>query len=223
MTQKVNCVSVVSGTYGERLFDHIVFEGDGFNVGNDFFDVRTLGKVQTEKVSTYKGDRSGLTSFNLYNVDYRGVIPRTIELENGTKIKTAALVFIRGPKPKHLNGPNKNRLRTNLRNPMSIEYWREISRIERMEDHSRIRTEKEELKKDYGFDYLLEDKGSQIILPHKTKDASSYLVAMSAGSSFEWVLSRKSRNLPNCYRLDCDSEGKVTLHDPRKEARQVIR
>ena len=221
--QKVNCVSVVSGTYGERLFDHIVYENDGFNVGTDFFDVRTLGKVQTEKVSTYKGDRLGLTSFNLFNADYRGNVPRTIELENGDKVKVVALVFLRGPKPKHLNGPNKNRLRTNLRNPMPVDYWREISRIERMEDHTKIRTEKEDLKKDYNFEYLLEDLGSQIILPRKSKDSSVYLVAMSANSSFEWVLSRKSRNLPNCYRLDCDMEGKVTLHDPRKEARQVIR
>lgn len=221
--QKVNCVSVVSGTYGERLFDHIVFENDGFNVGTDFFDVRTLGKVQTDIVTTYKGSRLGLTSFNLFNGDYRGCIPRTIELENGDKVKVSALIFLRGPKPKHLNGPNKNRLRTNLRNPMPAEYWREISRIERMEDHTRIRTEKEELKRDYTFDYLLEDFGSQIILPRKSKDSSVYLVAMSSNSSFEWVLSRKSRNLPNCYRLDCDLEGKVTLHDPRKEARQIVR
>lgn len=221
--QRVHCVSVVSGTHGERLFPHIVFEGDGFNIGEDFFDVRTLGKVQTENVETYKGNRLGLTSFNLFNENYRGNIPRTVELENGSKNKTVALVFLRGPKRKHLNGPNKDRLRTNLRNPMPVEYWREVSRIERLEDRAKIRLEKEDLKKEYNFEFVLEDRGSQILLPIKSKDAASYLVVMTPGSSFEWVLSRQSRNLPNCYRLDCDVDGIVSLHDPRKEARQVIR
>lgn len=219
----MNCFSVVSGQYGERLFPHVVYEGEGFNVGEEFFSVASLGKVQTEDVETYKGQRLGLTSFNLFNVDYRGIVPRTVEVSNGERKNVAALVFLRGPKKKHMSLKNQKNLRTNLRTPMPIEYWKEITRIENLKDSVKIGEQKEALRADYNFDYILENKGCTIILPSRSKNASSYLVAMTPGSSFEWVLSRQSRNLANCYRLDCDLSGKVTLHDPRREARQIIR
>ncbi len=220
--QRVNCTSVISGTYGERLFTHIIYEGNGFNVVDDFFDVGALGLVTTKKVTTYKGERLGLVDFSLDNQSYRGLIPKTIELEDGSKSKVSALVFLRGPKAKHVEENNKDRLRTNLRVPMSSLYWREISRIERLGDKDRTRQEKEDLKNNTRFNFCLEDAGSLIILPRKQMDQSSYLVAMSADSSFEWVLSRRS-NFPNCYRIHCDKQGRVTLHDPRKESRQVIK
>ncbi len=210
--QRVVCSSLISSARGEHLFNHIVFDETSFNVGKSTFFVDELGGVKEEIVETRKGSRRGLNSFDLMDVN-AGVsqIPYTINEKD-----VVSLVFLQGPKRAHLDGLNKNRLRTNVRCPMPKAYWREIGLIERSRED--VRTKKEDLKKTYAFEFNILNSGAKVVLPFES-DSSSYLIALSKGGSFEWVLSRKSK-YPNCYRITANEDGTVTLVDPRKEARE---
>lgn len=216
---KVMCSSLIGGRFGESLYEHIVFDGTFFNVGDVPFNVTMLGKIEEGVVGLkYKGERKMLKSFDLEDKNCRqGIIPKTLTW-NGKTSPVVSLVFLNGPKAKHMEGENKNRLRTNVRCPLPIEYWKEIGIIERSGEN--IRGKKETLKREFSIDYDLGLSGARIILPEEqdSQNSISYLIAMAAGSSFEWILSRKSK-YPNTYRIDALSDGSVKVTDPRKEAR----
>lgn len=209
----ITCYSIISGKGGESLFPHIVYEGNSFNVSDEVFHVNMLGgKVTGTTELKTKGIRETLISFNLEDRNSRiGVIPKYI----GDK-KIEALVFLRGPSKNTVDESNYNRLYTNIRVPLPLDYWKRFGEIER--SGSDVPQKKAELKSEYSFSYDISTSGGQIILPEENqKNRSSYLVGLVSGGSFEWVLSRKSK-YPNTYRIEFN--GNLKLIDPRKEARQ---
>lgn len=209
----VKCYSVISGKYGENVFPHIVFDTDSFNVEDELFHINMLGKVNTGTTQLKeKGIRQTLISFDLEDKNCRiGILPKSINNK-----KVGALVFLRGPSKYTVDKNNLKRLYTNLRVPLPIDYWKRFGEIERSD--ADVAQKKSELKKEYTFTYDLKSTGAQIILPEEgQKNRSGYLVALTEGGQFEWVLSRKSK-YPNTYRIEFD--GHLKLIDPRKEARQ---
>lgn len=213
----INCYSILSSTQGERSFPHIVTDNGEFTVNDSSFSLQSLKGAVLQDIEVGKGKRTSLVSFTSGGKNF----PTHVVLENDQKKPVTALVFLRGPKDVHLGQHNKGKTQTNLRCPMPDEYWQHIIDIEALRDRNAIKAKKTELRAAFPKQVVLEDNGVSLILPMLGKHLNrpSYLVAMTDGSSFEWVLSRVSRNIPNCYRVQCNN-GVVTLVDPRREARK---
>ena len=213
----ITCYSVLSNTNGERVFPHIVMDRGEFTVNDSTFTAAQLKSPVTQSIKVEKGTRESLVSFTAGDKNF----PTHVVLDTEEKRPVTALVFLRGPKDVHLGPHNKGKTQTNLRCPMPNEYWQHIIDIEGLHDRELIKTKKAELRSAFPKQVVLEDNGVSLILPMLGKHLNrpSYLVAMTDGSSFEWVLARVSRNIPNCYRVECNN-GVITLVDPRREARK---
>lgn len=217
----VNCFSIISTANGEQVFDHIVCnDASGISVDGDFFPVNSsiLGKYETCKITTRNGVKTALKSIDL-NSSRIGFIPKSLTWEvdieeNGQVEKEiftkpiSCLVLLKGPRIERAN-------RTNLRCPMPISYWQKMVKIERS-GSADIRDQKDELRKDYKFDFNINNDGCKIIMPDPIRrDSNSYLVALAEQGQLEWILSRRSF-LPNTYRLECE-DGRISLINPRTE------
>lgn len=213
----IKCYSILSGTQGENIFEHIICENNEFSVNETPFSLSELKGVVKQEVVVGKGKRQSLVSFTSAGRNF----PTHVQLENDQKKPITALLFLRGPKDKNLGPHNKGKTQTNLRCPMPAAYWSSIIDIESLKDRELIKSEKAALRSEFPKQVVLEDNGVTLILPTLGKHLNrpSYLVAMTDGSSFEWVLARVSRNIPNCYRVECNN-GVVSLVDPRREARK---
>lgn len=235
----MKCYSIISGKNGERLFDHIVFDkfakgGGGFSIGKDFFSCSpsALSDMEIKTVKIHKHSqlvsRQGLISFDLEKSPMR-LFEKTHNFDGDPKfddLPYISLVFIQGPKQRILNRFNKMRTGVSLRCPQPKEYWKAWVAIERSGDKENIKNSKQGLKTKYPANTYIEDMGARVVLPsayHDTNDNkinfSTYLVAMTSGSSFEAVYARQGR-LPNTYRVECGENGEISLLNPREEVSQ---
>ena len=230
---------MISGKSGERLFDHIVFDkyarsGGGFTVGNDFFSTHSsaIADAEIQSVKIHKHGkpvtRQGLVSFDL-NKSATRALPKTHIWGEGEyeELPYIGLLFIQGPKEKILDRKNKNRTGVSVRCPQSVEFWKEWVRAEQLGDKETTKTTKQALREKFTPNIFLEDQGCKVVLPSEYEDQTerthynSYLIAMTAGSSFEAVYARQG-HLPNTYRLECSESGEIKLINPREEAKKAL-
>ena len=219
--QIVNCFSIISTPSGEQVFDHIICnDAGGIPIEGDFFPVNPsiLGKYETVKITTRYGVKTALKSIDL-NAGRIGFIPKTmsweVEIDNDGVIETdtftkpiTTLVLLKGPRIFNAN-------RTNLRCPMPTSYWEKMVKIERSGAED-IRDQKDAIRKEYAFDFNIENDGVKRIMPDsERRDCNSYLIALAEEAQIEWVLSRRSF-LPNTFRIEC-LDGNISLINPRTE------
>lgn len=120
----------------------------------------------------------------------------------------------------------KAKCKTNLRCPMSYNYWRKWMEAGNMRnDQTTIL--KEQLREEYPRDYDISNSGAFMVLPDKDsndrllKDQRDYLILMANNSSVEWVFDRTDGR-PNTYRVEC-KDGDILLIDPRREITMMMK
>lgn len=231
-TRRIPLLSMIV-TNSVLLYPHIVYDRKacrgqgGFSVGGEQFPVNVFGQTERTSVEIHKGKRGALVSMELGTQASR-LVSRVGEDE------VQAYLFVQSPKvPVRKNDNHRSRkpifvtTKSALRVPMSVEYWKKWNELERSgAGKDEIRAQKNMYKKDCEYRFDVRESGVAVIAPDSDVDAegrrdqaTSYLLALTERSEFELLLSRKSPELPNTYRVEF-ANGTLRVIDPRAEARE---
>lgn len=197
---------------GEEVTPDIILNGGSILINKDRFPVtpKIFGNIEIAN-----RERSGKTETILTSIprlelpamystySFMDWYDRELDLEYHEEL--VAIVLL------------KARCKTNLRCPMSSNYWNQWTEAGSFRD-DRTSAIKKQLKTDFPRNFDIRDSGAFKIYPDTaTINKYEYLVGIANNGSFEWVLDRRDGS-PNTYRIEF-TDGDLKVIDPRAEAR----
>jgi len=218
----INGFTIRTTPNGENVYSGILLNGGGIPVNHHRLPIteELFGPYETETIDRNNYEQTFLKGLN------RNFLPKAFPtyLDWAEEILHPSGQWI---PDKDFHEPItaivllKAKCKTNLRCPMSHNYWRKWMEASSLRnDQTTIL--KEQLRKDYPRDYDIINSGVFMILPDKNTsvDQREYLLLMANKGSVEWVFGR-SDGRPNTYRIECNN-GEIHLIDPRREMSMMM-